>query len=82
MACREQEVARRRGRPGWSVEGLEGLALQCGLDPADPALASSSADVAGAGAPVWARAQVLGQSQLYLGSLHIDCFINSTLVLI
>lgn len=27
------------------MEGLEGLALQRGLDPADPALASSSADV-------------------------------------
>lgn len=36
--------------PGQSVEGLEGLALQCGLDPADPALASSCADVPEAGA--------------------------------
>ena len=50
MACPEQEVARRRGRPGRSVEGLEGLALWYGLDPADAALASSSTDVPGASA--------------------------------
>lgn len=50
-ARREREVARRRGRPGRSVEGLEGLALQRGLDPADPALASSSADVPAAEEP-------------------------------
>ena len=52
---------RWRGRPGRSVEGLEGLALQRGLDPADPALASSSADVpeAGARAPPRDRAEAL-----------------------
>lgn len=60
VACPEQEAERP---PGRSVEGLEGLALQCGLDPADPALASSSADVreAGARAPLWAGAEVTGQ---------------------
>lgn len=46
-----------------SVEGLEGLALQRVLDSADPALASSSADVPAAGAPVplQGRADVSGR---------------------
>lgn len=80
MARQEQEVVRRRGRPGWGEEGLEDLALQRGRDPADPALASSSADVsaAGARAPPRARAQVLRQPQLYLGSSHIVYPIHSS----
>lgn len=45
MGCHEWDVVRQRGWPGWSVDGLGGLALQHGLGPSDLALASSSADV-------------------------------------
>lgn len=54
---RRREAARPARR---SVEGLEGLALQRGLDPADPALAGSSADVprGRSPAPLQGRAEV------------------------
>lgn len=66
-----------------SVEGLEGLALQRGLDPADPALASSSADVPRG----WSPSTPAGQGRsfgggghlLYLGSPHTVCSLNSAL---